>query len=735
MLTKTRFLTLVLVAGAALLFFVIAPVEAQRGPRPPSPPVPVLEEVASSTTTGTQALHIPYGSYPNKMSASRCSPPKSGDMFAPWLPAQTDDDPFTTGDTLYQVGNCSYDLMVGGFDPVSGWISSTSGSLAGWMTAPSFLGFSNSRFNDTSAVMGNSDIANGVTEFPSEPIWASSGNDDTDYNYLTGSGGSWDARNLHLYSSGSTLFRQVFTMNEEDINDLTSGVASLKLEAAADDFYMAYINGIPIAAKTYARTPLGVLTVSPAAMKVGQNVLSFQVIDKALWKTNPSSRAAGFRFSMYTSKPPTPPASYVLTPSVTTNPANGGTIGEGGSVRATPEVVKAGTDSAATDWQLSVMYYDPGVTPPNPPSGSSYWDSGGSDPKTYFEGSLNAKNLAVLDSGTGRVFKVSSDGLNGPRDFVVPAGLPAGTRVCFSLSVDPFGSGAGNRWRHSELSCLVIENSREPKVQIQGGDLRVNGDIVASTTNGGSPSETFGSWVEYGVFASGDDEKVGSGSGLSGGSAASEASWRRLTFANTPSYGDFGALGVTHSAANYFRGLSTGKNTSGALFDVSGKAGVFDFGTDNVAVSGNVGDGNSVIIITTGRVTIESDITYPATPISGLGNIPQLVIVAGSVNINPGVGRVDAWLLVSGTIDTCAGRTGNQIATDCNNFLVVNGPVMADRLDLKRSAGADMSVPSQRDAPAELFRMRPDAYLWAHDFSNKLRRAQTVYLVEAPPRF
>lgn len=703
----------------------------------------LYEEVVSSHEINTRSLYIPLDEYPNHVSGSKCEIPRAEDFRIPWMPGWSKRmiSSGNRGDDLYAIGPCGrgsndiFHAREGAFDTNS-WISTTSGPMAGWATAPYFVGFHESYYSDDSTVIAGSEIANGTTEFYSDPIWANSDDDMRDFSYALF--GDMNFGRWNLYSNGTSLFRQKFTMSQQDIDDLRSGKSQLVIEAAADDWYMLYINGVPIRAKTYAREPLNPINIDSSNLVPGENMVAFQVIDKARWNSSYTGIGFGFRYSMYTTQPAPPPADYVLTPSVSTDPTGGETVAGGDNVDVDPQVDKTGpTDSNDTEWQLTVMYFDPGETPPAPPSGGEYWNGGNSVPKDFFENTQGAENLSILDSGMNKIFATSSDDLNGVQNFTIPAGLPTGTWVCFALSVDPFGAGASGRdqWRHSELSCLLIEETREPKVQIHGGDLRVNGEIITSVTKSGSPARTFGSWVEYGVFSSGVNNHASSGAGLSGGRPLSPAAWSALTFANTAGFGGFGDLHVSHSAASYFKGLSEGKNQTANSFDVHGKNGVYDFGNENVSVHGSVANGNSVVILTTGNVTIDDDITYSSAPISSLADIPQVVIVAGNINIQADVDRIDAWLLADRVIDTCAGHSGDEIATDCKNTLRVNGPVVSDSLLLKRSAGAKMGDPTLEDAPAELFNLRPDAFLWAHVYTNKTQRAQTVYLTEAPPRF
>jgi hypothetical protein len=58
---------------------------------------------------------------------------------------------------------------------------------------------------------------------------------------------------------------------------------------------------------------------------------------------------------------------------------------------------------------------------------------------------------------------------------------------------------------------------------------------------------------------------------------------------------------------------------------------------------------------------------------------------------------------------------------------------MATKLYLQRTAGSGVGVSS--GDPAEVFNLRPDAYLWAMVHASASGKIQTVYATELPPRF
>src|SRR5690606_33188762 len=100
------------------------------------------------------------------------------------------------------------------------------------------------------------------------------------------------------------------------------------------------------------------------------------------------------------------------------------------------------------------------------------------------------------------------------------------------------------------------------------------------------------------------------------------------------------------------------------------------------------------------------------------------------------------WLVATGTgadgrINTCGAggvnESTNPTALQCANPLRVNGPVITNHLILHRTAGAGAGT-SAGD-PAEIFNLRPDAYIWASNLPGSYNKARTVMTTELPPRF
>ena len=119
--------------------------------------------------------------------------------------------------------------------------------------------------------------------------------------------------------------------------------------------------------------------------------------------------------------------------------------------------------------------------------------------------------------------------------------------------------------------------------------------------------------------------------------------------------------------------------------------------------------------------------------------------------------RIDAWIIATGTINTCKEFVDKSTSADasgkkngiCTNQIIFNGPVMASSLILNRSFGSDpdtatgigvaptnRSIDSSREAPAEIFNLRADTYLWAYAQSSRYDSSFTEsYSRELAPRY
>lgn len=332
---------------------------------------------------------------------------------------------------------------------------------------------------------------------------------------------------------------------------------------------------------------------------------------------------------------------------------------------------------------------------------------------------------------------------------------PVGTRVCYALSVQPARHDDGN-WRHSTPDCVVI--AKKPKLQVRGNDIIVGkGSVSTIVTSISSKSisgtnRTFGSWGEYGVFATGIVKGIGSGSAFAGLGLANVTSCSAtfLTFANATNtscqsatasdYGKYVTGRSQPDIATRYPATAATATLSGTV-NVATLNGVYKVSGDVVLTGGTIEKGQTVIINTYNaasgtyaNVTIAGDIKYTTDPMTSGDQIPQVVLIAGNINIHGGVTQVDAWLVAKGTLNTCSDTPRASITSaTCQNLLTVNGPVIANQVQLWRTAGSDTGAGSGN--PAEVFNTRPDAYLWALVQTSKSGRLESVYEQSLPPRF
>ena len=456
------------------------------------------------------------------------------------------------------------------------------------------------------------------------------------------------------------------------------------------------------------------------------------------------------------------PLNFNLNPSISATP----TVAEpGAEVTVTPRVENTGTtDSAPAQWQVTAFTVPRGAAIPNAGGGRS-----ATVPLDYY---VPSDNRSTVAQGTNTVFGTGGTPLTvGPQ---IVGDLEVGTRLCYALSVQPFRHD-NSEWNHSAPFCITIAKS--PKVQVQGSDLIVGrqfgfnagrvSNITTSATNKGGIY--YGSWGEYALIPSGTVSGMASGSGYVGGSPSGViCDLSILTFTIGAAGGGCSAPGrYTHASAvpnvvgRFPIRVAAADATPGrpanpavlnpASVDVSTLSGQYQLpaGRTSLVLDRGPGDsviarGQRVVINAPGAtVTIRSNIVYTGENLSSLNDIPQVVIIANNIIIEDDVTNIDAWLVAVGTgtegkINTCGtgpGITETSALTDsiCNQRLTVNGPLMANHLIMRRTAGSGTAA--QSGDPAEVFNLRADAYFWATDYNLSSGRLTTAETKELPPRY
>jgi hypothetical protein len=341
---------------------------------------------------------------------------------------------------------------------------------------------------------------------------------------------------------------------------------------------------------------------------------------------------------------------------------------------------------------------------------------------------------------------------------------PVGTKVCFVLALAKPTEKDSPTNRFSKASCVVI--GKRPTVQVHGGDISVGrrfsddseplsplaATIQTGMTVKGDPiNKTFGSWAEYGVFAPGPVSGFASAAGFEGGADAAvsgmQDAWSKLTFANTQGqFGNFAESGAIPDAAS---ALLAGHSIVGQItndnvaFNGSVTSGIYQKQTGDVTLNtGTLGKGSSVVLyVPSGTVTIDGNVYYTDDALTSLNDIPRLVVIARNINVKANVNQIDAWLIArnspsstgGGIINTCSDGPASLTINDCDQPLVINGPVMARNLQLRRTAGSGIGGAS--GDPAEVINLRADAYLSALARRTEVTSPMTTSTIELPPRF
>ena len=450
---------------------------------------------------------------------------------------------------------------------------------------------------------------------------------------------------------------------------------------------------------------------------------------------------------------------YELVPTIDISNA---IVEPGGLTIVTYGITNNGTnESVPAKWQVTKYEYEPGASTPTLIESQKT-----SEPCSAFTSSgrkSGTEGCSILRDGEeNNGVEIKGDrpfgNLSAEQNFKVPDDKPVGTKICFTISVNPAQPDVSG-WLHSRILCFTI--GKEPKIQIWGGDVRSGGDIDTSTST--ISGATYGSWGEYGALSSYSNSGFASGAGLNADSGATnpaQSTWSRLTFANLSgkngkescTFGCYNLQMTSPTLAGQFVASSSdtilrvSTSADPIAHDLSDKNGTYSSDSGNLRISGGtIPAGKTIVIVAKGTVTIEGDIIYADEKYESLSAIPQVIIQAPTINIKNSAGRVDAWLLAvnvkdtegehTGVLNTCSdyGVGADLSKNMCDKKLTVNGPVVTDTIYLRRTYGSERE---NRSEPAEVFNLRADAYLWANARSRLgANQVQTVYTRELSPRF
>ena len=274
-------------------------------------------------------------------------------------------------------------------------------------------------------------------------------------------------------------------------------------------------------------------------------------------------------------------------------------------------------------------------------------------------------------------------------------------------------------------------------------------DITLAYKMAYTNQNVYGSWGEYGIIANGKADSA-SGAGLSssfnGRSGVTPRDYNKLTFANIPKYGNFSS---TSSVPDNFTLPSVGGtrgNISGNVDVNSLASGEYNAG--NITLTGSkLSVGKSIVIKSSGVVRISGDLLYTDT--NDVRQLPQLIIYAKNIIIEPSVGEVNAWLITQkdGYVSTCGvvisagGWLSGVSESSCGKQLKVNGPIKTGHLFLRRTYGGKHASSAKNDpnmhpgTPAEIINLRADTYIWAYNNYRNTGAISTMNVRELPPRY
>ncbi len=377
------------------------------------------------------------------------------------------------------------------------------------------------------------------------------------------------------------------------------------------------------------------------------------------------------------------------------------------------------------------------------------------DCSNYAVGGVTCTTLEVLPA---QVFPVGATPLGSRTASTV--GRNPGDRVCRVLSVisrDETPGLAGPPWHNrDQVNCTVI--AAAPFMAGVGADMSAGGAIMAQCTGlpNPNPGDTngdgkltmadcpaatppatapcigtagftgagssigvatpFGSFGDYGIIATGPVSNFVSGAQM----APSAQSY--LTFANTPTLGGYRDK---HCITDYAQAYKdTVSATTAGGWTTWGAPGVKNINSPSFSLSGTTITKGQVYTIYAPNsvITITGNINYSPNNITRFGEAPSLTIIAKKIVVNSDVTLLNGVFYASELFSTCAQATDlttNSATADktaisatgaCRPQLTINGAVIAKKLLPLRTAGG-----TNPSTPAEIIRLRPDAFLRARD--------------------
>ncbi len=369
----------------------------------------------------------------------------------------------------------------------------------------------------------------------------------------------------------------------------------------------------------------------------------------------------------------------------------------------------------------------------------------------------NGAKCDVVNTATGRELNVGQNNYFNSSDYSV-YDTKAGDYICFTLAIYPAKftgiNLTGNEgWAFSNPSCAQI--AKRPKFEIHGGSLYSAGSVntsIAKKRNllnsatgdylsgyefvgfNDNDTKSFGSWVEQGVTTLGLTNGLASGAGAANGTANLDfcEKWTALSFAN-------------YSNASFINSICDKKNMvgqSGITVNVAdgeelatywlGKIGG-ETKEGDITIPRTTGVRGTQVVKTTGDVVIDGNVEYSGDAVSSFAEIPKMIIYAKNITIACHVTRVDAVLIAEETVNTC--NDSNVNSETRSTPLLINGAVIAEKLELNRTYGAGTGDSS--DVPAEVINYDASLSIWSQNgrTDETTETFVTTYQHELAPRY
>ena len=686
--------------------------------------------LASSSDPVIKSLYIKMSDYPINGSnwPSRYNDGCGGSpayplKVFPWLGQYQDEDiydgdPLGTGNYIDEVGNCSNKYLDGGTNTTPLYTS-----LAGpWISPAALGGWANGGGGgwgapvDTQAggCIVDSDVLR--PGFTQAHLWGSCDLDYTNqsdalYSKISvpfkddSSDPGFDG--MSLYSNGTTLFYQEFNLTNAQLNALNNNTESLYLDIQADDWFVAYINGVNIAGHQVSAEPRRITIADTSTLVAGTNKLAIQVIDKAVWidsVSNPLqlSRNSGVSYQLSTIS--NSAVRYDLDPDYTISP-------DGRTIDFSVVNSGGGTSRKADGFGVTVtreVYINNFPISLQPPVMNDQQIVGGENkPYQYL-----LPNTITLNVGDDVCAYIKVEPASGITDGAVDSSIAEKIKEaskCVTISSKPYFRAYGN-------DVIVGRNFANPSGCIVNSGVKQS--IRAFNSNSGSGWS--GAGVQFAASATGIIDGFMSASMHSGSPGTDDIPKPNagLTFSNPDSYNlgnDEGAykgcMGDYKSLANDIvaKGIDSWKDASNFTL-----------------YSGNLNELDDHILLIKGNLYINTNI--PSSPTgdpsySSISDIKtNLIIVQGNIFISPVIKDIDGLFIAlkdsnsgfGGVINTC-GNTDTPVGNCKSESLTIHGAFLADEVKLNRIIGdyakATSNETSSEGNIAEKFIFTPDFYL------------------------